>query len=444
MTPESAYPCRVRVQLGIAIAALALGTLVHCSALVDLSGFSGDGGNSGGDDAGANACVERCVDPQTLSRCDVPGSRVVCALGCESAPFPRCALFSPSGVVTREDLAALGTRPIELTADTTIHTDTGEIDGVRRAGPGIVDGIGFRSTGAITVFTFASLAMRASVVHIAGPKIGAIVAADTIEIEAVLDAQGSCENNRPGPGGGAGGIPNGDAAQGSGAGTAGVTVPDFSAMGGSGAGHAAQGGTGGSSTAPGMTYGNALLVPLAAGSGGGAGGSGSGSAGVGGGSGGALQLVAGRQIRVLGAINAGGCGGKAGAGEGGGGGGGSGGAILLEAPDVIVAGVVAANGGGGGASGADGANGIASDAPALGGVGKSTGGKGGAAKMSAGSDGSAHRYAIGGGGGGGAAGRIRINTRTGAATISGSVSPAFADASDAGAPAATQGQIRVD
>jgi len=99
-----------------------------------------------------------------------------------------------------------------------------------------------------------------------------------------------------------------------------------------------------------------------------------------------------------------------------GGGGGSGGAILLEAPQVTVNGVLAANGGGAGVfSGGGGAqDGQPSATPALGQT--ATSAVGSAGTQINGADGTSTSN-NGTSGGGGGAGRIRINTTSGAATI---------------------------
>lgn len=183
-------------------------------------------------------------------------------------------------------------------------------------------------------------------------------------------------------------------------------------------------GVGGDASAPegesaviagGATYGNETLVPLLGGSGGG---SENGGAG-----GGALQLVAALEIQVgiTGVVDAGGGGGRNG-----GGGGGSGGALLLEAPSVTIEGVLAANGGGGGQStGGSGGNDATPNATRALGEGATHGGEGSAADEPNGSAGDyVNNNDVPGGGGG--AGRIRINTLDGTATISGTISPSVA------------------
>jgi hypothetical protein len=245
-----------------------------------------------------------------------------------------------------------------------------------------------------------------------------ITVAGTFEVPPGTGGGGvqAMENTKgAGPGGGPGAVITGTMIYGGGGGS-------FCGIGGAGA---LQGGG-----APGMkstVYGTPELVPLVPGSSGGTGAIG-GNTGNGGG---AIQLTAGTAINVAsgGIITAPGAGGGNGAfphlnQEGGGAG--SGGAILLEAPTVSIVGVVAANGGGGGPGfGNAGEKGKPSADPAQGGMGTNNmnnGGQGGAGDKLDGADGSsAMTLSAGGGGGGG--GRIRINTMSGQATVSGTVSP---------------------
>lgn len=192
---------------------------------------------------------------------------------------------------------------------------------------------------------------------------------------------------------------------------------------GGGGGFCGAGGKGGiNAAAGGATYGNATIIPLQGGSNGGQ--------LLGAAGGGALQLVAGQKIVVAatGFIDA--------PGDGTGGGGGSGGAILLEAPTVQVLGSVTANGGSGGAPGGNpGTKGGRTATPTPGGMSpdNTNGGAGGAGASVNGGDGvklgtdteaDGHGSANGGGG----AGWIRINTTSGAAEISGVISPSIGGA----------------
>ena len=208
------------------------------------------------------------------------------------------------------------------------------------------------------------------------------------------------------------------------------------------------------------TYGDPSLVPLVGGmigqDGGGDNGlNRNGSGGSGGGGGGALQLSAGVQLTIDGAIEADGGGGNGGISSGeqcGGGGGGAGGGVLLEGASVVIDGRVRANGGGGGGGGGEGGyggpgyDGEGSDmfttshggggAPSMGCplegyIGGGYGGDGATGSGSAtyGGYGGSVVGCIGGpdwgcaGGGGGGLGRIAVNTATGC-DCSGTFSPA--------------------
>ncbi|HEX4514896.1 MAG TPA: hypothetical protein VH054_15225 [Polyangiaceae bacterium] len=225
---------------------------------------------------------------------------------------------------------------------------------------------------------------------------------------------------------------------GKGGGAAGSDIVNAPGVGGGGGAFCGGGGAGGNASgatgAGGPSYGTATLVPLAVGSAGG------GGATIGGGSGGAIELVAGQSITIesQGVIAAGGGGGFSGNGNGtgqAGSGGGSGGGILLEAPSVTVAGTVSVNGGGGGGGSGSPDSQYGKDATenaqaAAGGNPTTTGagGTGGAGATSSGAAGAIGDLSGAGtnaaGGGGGGAGYIRINTKSGAATISGTLSPA--------------------
>ncbi len=254
----------------------------------------------------------------------------------------------------------------------------------------------------------------------ARPIVLAILTTATINGQISVAASGGT----PGPGGFAPSNP------GPGAGVVGFSG-GYSASNGGGGSYCGAGGKGGASTGPqapgGPTYGTAAIQSLVGGSAGGPGPYGD----PGGAGGGAIEIVAGTSIDVgsLGSINAGGGGVSASAG-------GSGGAILLEAPAVIVAGNLAANGGGGsfgsGFSQAGG-NGAPSSTPA---AGVFTGGNGSAGAAITGSDGQLDDGGGSQGAGGGGAGWIRIDTSSGSATITGTVSPSLAT------PCATQSKLQ--
>ncbi|CAN5715595.1 hypothetical protein BH11MYX4_BH11MYX4_36390 [soil metagenome] len=230
-----------------------------------------------------------------------------------------------------------------------------------------------------------------------------------------------------------------------GGGAGGGSAASESGLAGGGGSFCGLGGRGGAAAtdtlAPSPAYGNPELVPLVGGSGG-ATSFFSGATNPGGG--GALQLLAGRSIFIAasGAVSLpGGAGDRGdseigGPGKFGAGGGGSGGALLVEAPVVRVEGTFAANGGGGGGAGdggTPGAYGTAEARAAKGGGGPVLGGDGSSATAIGGTDGiwdptkrdRLTNDSAAASGGGGGAGRIRINTSTGHAIVTGVVAPAL-------------------
>lgn len=138
------------------------------------------------------------------------------------------------------------------------------------------------------------------------------------------------------------------------------------------------------------------------------------SSGLGGHGGGAVYLVSGSIVRVLGQINASGAGGGTPAAGGGGGGGGTGGFIGLDAPTYEIAGAAIFAVGGSGAAGATttvaGTGGNEATGPSSPGMTSTTGtgGAGGAGGASAGGVGGLGASLGGGGGGGGSTGFIGI------------------------------------
>lgn len=284
----------------------------------------------------------------------------------------------------------------------------------------------------IVVYAMKNLTVKAGAhMTFEGPDFVAFVVAENVKIEGNVDASPTDLFMHTGRAGGALGK-NGNA-DGVGAG-AGKGADLTTKVGGGGAGFC---GAGGGGTRAGATYGNAEIVPLVAGS------SGGGANGLSGGGGGGLQIVAGGSIEIAasGVLQAGGGGGARGAG------GGSGGAILLEAPTVIVAGALAANGGGGGGNGLQavtGETGRPSAVAAKGGVDNTPANSGGDGSSAASIKGADGVYVSDpgtgipdhGGGAGGGAGRIRVNTTSGQAQISGTVSPDLTSA------CATQGKLQ--
>jgi hypothetical protein len=425
--------------------------------------------------------LQQCMGP---SGAEAWVTLQTCALGCSLTAGAHCLALVPSNGIPTAYLSE-GTLAWDTGADVLDDYEwdasTGSIRGrvgagsfmvVRGTGPGLVAGIGFHTvvqgggSPDIAVWTFASVNLAAGETHrfVASTYTGgtlpspavAIVSggAATINADLVLNAtvsSGGGGTNAwfPATGGWQGGIWAVDVGNlaGHGAGPGGgVGFGVNCDAGGSGAGYGAAGGTGGSSpdglcagagaTPAGASNGTPAVVPLQGGSGGGAGGADMVIySGRGGGGGGAIQIVSGAGISVGGTIWAAGGGGEASPDDDGSGGGGAGGAVLLEGATVTVTAlaVIACNGGGGasgalgaGGAGNPGSNGLLSAMAAAGGPsldGNATSGAGGAGGAGASVGGGAGTGSTNGGGGGGAAGRIRFNTRTGAATSSGTVSP---------------------
>lgn len=407
-----------------------------------------------GTDAGTDSGLPTTCDPLSIT-CD--GShRVTCAgdgtvanaflcpLGCvEEGGIGRCLdLVSSAGIDI--DVFGLGSAPTDpgsLAPVVIVNTDNGEItDGsgvvLRSSGGGLIQGIWFEvvprtdpTAPDIGVFAVTSVTIPDGVtVRMVGGNAGALIAPGEFRVDGVLESVAG--GSVAGAGGSSGGAAGADGV-GAGAGTA---APGALGIGGGGGGgFCGLGGDGGSAGSPGLggvAYGTPELTPLLGGSGGGGGSNAFNNGGTGGGGGGALYVASLTRLIVgaTGAIHAGGGGGGADA-AGPGGGGGSGGGLLLEAPEVSVelGGVIAVNGGGGGGSDDAAAVGEAGQPSATAALG------GGASGMVAGGDGSSLGSADGlvgmndifngAGGGGGGAGRIRINTRFGVATVDGLLSP---------------------
>jgi len=259
--------------------------------------------------------------------------------------------------------------------------------------------------------------------RLSGPNPIILAVVDTVDIQGQLLVNGTLFG--PGPGGFAAGP-----SPGPGVGQPPMGAGDPNSNGGGGS-YCGVGGRAGATAPPnamaGATYGSAAISPLVGGSAGG-------FASVTSCGGGAIQIVAGQSItiRSFGAIHAGGGGTVNINGTGGGA---SGGAILLEAPSVVIAGNLAANGGGAMSEFSSGADATANDQPASGAA--PFGGAGSAGSTINGADGTSG--SVSGipqtGGGGGGAGRIRNNTSSGSATITGIVSPGLTTT------CATQGTI---
>mgnify|MGYP001424555033 FL=1 len=394
-----------------------------------------------------------CQDATTLVRCREDGTAtetVACARGCNESPTPHCAMVVPTGIAPASDFSTPDLAELVLDVGNVVHSDTGEIEGLRPPNPNpraffVHEGIGFHVVTAddhsVGVFVVDRLTVkgtmngpRATPVRVVGTHSVVFLAKGDVEI-GVLNVAADCTTNTPGPGGFAGGTPTalGGGGPGGGAGGSMTTVSGgggavitlFSGAGGGG--HGGRGGAGAISNAGGASGGvggagdtDTALVKLIGGSGGGAT---PGAGSHGGAGGGAVQIVSQTSILVQHGIAAGGCGGRS-TGNGAGGGG-AGGAILLEAPTVTVAegGFLLAGGGGGAGGSVDGkGNDAASDHEvALVGRGglcgsKRCGGDGAHLASTAGGNGTVDGQQVGAGGGG--VGRIRINTLTGSANLS--------------------------
>ena len=421
--------------------------------------------SAGGNDLAPpnSACSDSCSGTSSLNVCagDAGVTTSTCALGCIASPAAHCGTFYPSGAVAPADLQVAGLLPITFsntTPATVLHSDTGVIDGARAANSDptkleVQSGIGFHVVDGVGIFDFASITIPDGVmIGLAGPNPVALVSAGDVAIVGVVFAgsdTGLCPP--PGPGGGtagsstAGAAPVLTSAGGLGAGGNGLAGPNSTYSGGAGGGHGASGGKGGDGIAgaggaAGAAYDDATLIPLHGGSGGGATGASNVCAGAGGGG---VQIVSGGTITIgggtaVGGVNAGGSGAPNGPA-----GGGSGGSVLLEAftINLVANGGIASNGGGGGGL-RGGMSGTLSTIAAPGGTAGGNDGVGGVGGVTG---------AIAGGlggesaGGGGAVGRIRLNSLTGAASLTGTafLSPSEADRNSLSLPVATEGKIDI-
>ena len=404
------------------------------------------GGGDGGSGNLAGTCPPltglACLDPNTLQQCAADGvsmESVPCPKGCTTTGSPHCQLVTPTGIAPANDFNAPGIGAVTL-ASATMHSDSGQIDGVRAANGNpttlsvdATSGIGFHlvTQGGSTVGVFVMRGLTVTgTLTIVGLYPAVILANGDVNIVKV-DVSANCTARTPGAGGYAGGTTVVGAGSGLGPGGGGPGVVG-SYTGAGGGGHGDHGGKGADQGATIGGAGGALndaatLAILHGGSGGGAqtGGNYPGGAG-----GGAVQMVSQTKIVITGGIAAGGCGGL-GSGDVQGGatcsGGGAGGAILLEAPTVSVGdnGYLVCGGGGGGGVDTSGGNGEAAAnsnlevATGRGGTcgGSRCGGQGGYSGSMVGGPGTAVSTLVGGCGGG-AVGRIRVNTQPSGATFS--------------------------
>lgn len=332
----------------------------------------------------------------------------------------------PSGALDLGDAGVAG--DVVINDDCVVNTSSGDL-----YCPATIDKFDFvfkmvdePGGGQAGLFIVKSLRVaQAAQLEVVGGSPAIVYALDTVKIDGIVTGvatgqpAGGFEQDDTGHGGGPGG---------------GEALLDYNAAGGGsycGIGGKGGPGSGGPARAGGTVYGNPEIAPLIGGSSGGGGANLSTSGGTGGA---ALELGAGRSITVSlgGTVNVGGLGGHAN-----GGGAGSGGALILEAPAVTVRGTLAANGGGGALfnGGSSGQPGQPSSTAAQGSA--STAGIGSAGKTANGGDGTTDGSSVNSaGGGGGGAGRIRINTASGSADLTGAtISP------DPSTGCATQGKL---
>ncbi|RLB55581.1 MAG: hypothetical protein DRJ42_05750 [Deltaproteobacteria bacterium] len=399
------------------------------------------GGDVGPEDGGAgDARTDSSVTPTDSAVVPPDGgcdTSTPCPLGCSVIDPGRCSHLVSSNVDI--DYGAVA----DVMIDSNVDIDTTSCSGGSL--PLAMDS-GICVLRARTVTIASAVIVR---VHGAAPF--AVLAADGIQVDGVVDA--AARGREPGPGGRSRAMGT-DAEDGTGGRHTSSGVAD---SGGSGAGLCGSGGKGGDAGGNGSQTGAAGAMalggsfdgrPLRGGGHGGGGRDRTGPGAAGGGGGGAVQLSAGREIVIgaTGGVIAGG-GGGVGASQsssddavGSGAGGGSGGVILLEAPTVTVAGRLWAPGGGGSATaipwtdgdgGDDGSLGSAPQ-PSGGTASSSAAGGGGSGGMGGGAvtiDGEAggdiFGYPFNGGGGGGGSGCTITRTLAGVAPSGGTHSPAI-------------------
>lgn len=351
----------------------------------------------------------RC-DGANLIRCNDEGTAEVsqpCPLGC-NADMLRCTDVDPSNGLAQFLDATSAQSDLNLGDSATVDTDTGDVSVGGTQITAATDAAIQSSGPAIRVLIARSL--TAGDVIVTGKSALAIVSDGDITIQGTF-AVSAADRDTPGAGAFSDGGCQGARA----------AVSPLNAYGGDGGGgFGSSGGAGGSAQNAngfraggfgGNATGNASLIPLRGGCGGGL------HINDGGG---AIQLVSRTQIVVSGAVAANGAAGR---------GGGSGGGILLEAPAVVVSGRVAANGGAGIGCLGNGENGRLDDKPAMGGSGcavESASGSGAAGNVGA-TNGAPMNVAstdnVYGGAGGAGVGRIRVNVAADGLRTTGIFSP---------------------
>jgi hypothetical protein len=393
-------------------------------------------------DCPANVCgcspgAATCATDQ-LTTCNADGmstSTTGCALGCSDDEIT-CKSFMPSNNLGPSLIEAAAEPDVTIVSGSTIDTDTGAV--VMPNGTPIIVASALvpQSSGMIRAFTAHSFTIAD--VSVTGSYPIALVAADDMTLNGILDA--SANGSAAGPGAQA----PGTGCDGGSIGAAVIKVlcgvfPAPGVLcgpGPGGGGNAVSGGAGGNNgivlTANyGSVSGGAATTgfsPLVGGC----------SGGIfedmqdtivapAGGAGGAVQLVSGGTMELIGIVHVGGGGGTGL--TNGAAGGGAGGNIVIETPTLTIgtAGGFAANGGGAGGCGVDGVDGSPDNVAAAGGTSTDAscsgtnylfaGGAGGTSVQAPGSGGFDTRTPVMAsdffGGGGGSVGRIRIATLDG-------------------------------
>ncbi|MEP7052083.1 MAG: hypothetical protein ABJB12_17090 [Pseudomonadota bacterium] len=386
------------------------------SGSADSASGSGQGGGAGSSHAGAGN-----MDDDMSGAAGVGGSESGAA-GAAGASGSTSAPLAPSNIPTTAALAGDGDLAI-TGSNCSADGKTGKIS----CGGSEISGYGYELVeqtdpdhSKLAVFSARNFTVESSAkLSLTGPYPIALVAKDTLRINGTVVATVDGIYTQTANAGGFSGVQGPAPGNGPGAGDA---PEQTTKSGGGGGAFCGAGGPGGGTSGPasngGKPYGEKTLHPLLGGSSGGAS-----DYGTSGGGGGAIHLFGGTAIEIglTGVVAALGGGGNAlhtGAGS-------SGGAILIEGRKVRIAGIVTASGGGGGAYGGDaaGENGRLDGKPAKGGVGDSSGGDGSSGSMIDGAPGVKGTTASVGGSGGGGAGWIRINSTSGTADITGTLSP---------------------
>ncbi|MCW5807507.1 MAG: hypothetical protein KIT31_34440, partial [Deltaproteobacteria bacterium] len=224
----------------------------------------------------AGACVEASAtcqaDGVTLRSCAGPGataSDTTCAWGCVPKETHACGAVHPTGGGALDtDVAEDPRLDVDAVMAGTVDGDNGAISGLRGAGGGVVDGIGYElrtnSSGTFAIFRFKSLRVS-GLTNLGGSVPIIFIANGPIVLDGVLDARGApvCGARKGGPGG----FQGGDKKQ-SAAGSGGGTGATANQQGGGGGGNGGTGGLGGNGGTGGVAFGDAVVSLLVGGGGG--------------------------------------------------------------------------------------------------------------------------------------------------------------------------------